>query len=98
MGGGRSGGDPTCDPTPKVGRLGSNRAEVRALVGTELGQLLHLDPYPRAQGLYLGLHVLGVLAEFTDDTALVAAAGGRITTVPGHASAFKITTPADLEL
>ncbi|MFI8593881.1 2-C-methyl-D-erythritol 4-phosphate cytidylyltransferase [Microbacterium sp. NPDC078428] len=35
--------------------------------------------------------------EFTDDTALVAAAGGRITTVPGHASAFKITTPADLE-
>lgn len=36
-------------------------------------------------------------ADFTDDTALVAAAGGRITTVAGDAAAFKITTPADLE-
>ena len=36
-------------------------------------------------------------AEFTDDTALVAAAGAPITAVPGDALAFKITTPADLE-
>ncbi|MFE1664159.1 2-C-methyl-D-erythritol 4-phosphate cytidylyltransferase [Microbacterium sp. P02] len=39
----------------------------------------------------------GVAQEYTDDAALVAAAGHRIVTVPGDASAFKITTPADLE-
>ncbi|HKT57828.1 MAG TPA: 2-C-methyl-D-erythritol 4-phosphate cytidylyltransferase [Microbacterium sp.] len=36
-------------------------------------------------------------AEFTDDAALVAAAGHRIDTVAGDERAFKITTPADLE-
>ncbi|WP_375386728.1 2-C-methyl-D-erythritol 4-phosphate cytidylyltransferase [uncultured Microbacterium sp.] len=35
--------------------------------------------------------------EYTDDAALVAAAGHRIAAVPGDAAAFKITTPADLE-
>lgn len=34
--------------------------------------------------------------EFTDDAALFAAAGHVVTTVPGDALAFKITTPADL--
>ena len=34
--------------------------------------------------------------EFTDDAALFAAAGHVVTTVPGEALAFKITTPADL--
>lgn len=35
--------------------------------------------------------------EFTDDAAVVAASGHAITTVPGDAIAFKITTRADLE-
>ncbi|MER7796272.1 2-C-methyl-D-erythritol 4-phosphate cytidylyltransferase [Microbacterium sp. NPDC096154] len=35
--------------------------------------------------------------EFTDDAALVAAAGHRVAIVEGDAHAFKITTPADLE-
>lgn len=35
--------------------------------------------------------------EFTDDAALVAAAGHRIAAVEGSALAFKITTPADLD-
>lgn len=36
-------------------------------------------------------------AEFTDDAALVAAAGHVIGTIDGDALAFKITTPADLQ-
>lgn len=36
-------------------------------------------------------------AEYTDDAALVQAAGHEIATVPGDARSFKITTPADLE-
>lgn len=36
-------------------------------------------------------------AEYTDDAALFAAAGFRVRHIPGSASAFKITTPADLE-
>jgi 2-C-methyl-D-erythritol 4-phosphate cytidylyltransferase/2-C-methyl-D-erythritol 2,4-cyclodiphosphate synthase len=35
--------------------------------------------------------------EFTDDAALVAAAGHRVAIVEGDVNAFKITTPADLE-
>ncbi|KHK98638.1 2-C-methyl-D-erythritol 2,4-cyclodiphosphate synthase [Microbacterium mangrovi] len=35
--------------------------------------------------------------EYTDDAALVAAAGHRVDTVRGDERAFKITTPADLE-
>jgi 2-C-methyl-D-erythritol 4-phosphate cytidylyltransferase/2-C-methyl-D-erythritol 2,4-cyclodiphosphate synthase len=35
--------------------------------------------------------------DFTDDAALVAAAGHRVAVVGGDAQAFKITTPADLE-
>ena len=35
--------------------------------------------------------------EFTDDAALVAAAGHPVRALDGHAHAFKITTPADLE-
>ncbi|WP_159501333.1 2-C-methyl-D-erythritol 4-phosphate cytidylyltransferase [Microbacterium sp. 18062] len=35
--------------------------------------------------------------EFTDDAALVAAAGHRVAAVEGDARGFKITTPADLE-
>jgi 2-C-methyl-D-erythritol 4-phosphate cytidylyltransferase/2-C-methyl-D-erythritol 2,4-cyclodiphosphate synthase len=35
--------------------------------------------------------------DFTDDAALVAAAGHPVTVVPGDARAFKITTPEDLE-
>jgi 2-C-methyl-D-erythritol 4-phosphate cytidylyltransferase/2-C-methyl-D-erythritol 2,4-cyclodiphosphate synthase len=35
--------------------------------------------------------------EFTDDAALVAAAGHRIAAVEGSALAFKVTTPADLD-
>lgn len=35
--------------------------------------------------------------EYTDDAALVAAAGHRVAIVDGHAHAFKITTPADLD-
>lgn len=35
--------------------------------------------------------------EYTDDTALVAAEGHPIVTVPGDALAFKITTPADMD-
>lgn len=35
--------------------------------------------------------------EFTDDAALVQAAGHRIATVAGSAKAFKITTPTDLD-
>ncbi len=35
--------------------------------------------------------------EYTDDTALVAAAGHPIVSVPGDALAFKITTPADMD-
>ncbi|WP_341579276.1 2-C-methyl-D-erythritol 4-phosphate cytidylyltransferase [Microbacterium schleiferi] len=35
--------------------------------------------------------------EFTDDAAVVAASGHAITTVPGDAIAFKITTSADLD-
>lgn len=35
--------------------------------------------------------------DFTDDAALVAAAGHAVAAVPGHPLAFKITTPADLE-
>lgn len=35
--------------------------------------------------------------EFTDDAALVAAAGHDVAVVPGDALAFKITTPEDLE-
>lgn len=36
-------------------------------------------------------------AEFTDDAALVAAAGHRVAAVEGDPIAFKITTPTDLE-
>lgn len=36
-------------------------------------------------------------AEYTDDAALVAAAGHRLAAVEGSPLAFKITTPADLE-
>ena len=36
-------------------------------------------------------------AEFTDDAALVAAAGHVVTTVAGHPLSFKITTAADLD-
>lgn len=39
----------------------------------------------------------GAAAEFTDDAALVAAAGHAVRALDGHAHAFKITTPADLE-
>ena len=39
----------------------------------------------------------GATAEFTDDAALVAAAGHPVRALDGHAHAFKITTPADLE-
>lgn len=35
--------------------------------------------------------------EFTDDAALVAAHGHPVTTVPGDAISFKVTTPADLD-
>lgn len=35
--------------------------------------------------------------DYTDDTALVAAAGHPIVTVPGDALSFKITTPADMD-
>lgn len=35
--------------------------------------------------------------EYTDDAALVAAAGHRIASVPGDERSFKITTPADLD-
>lgn len=35
--------------------------------------------------------------EYTDDAALVAAAGHAVTTVAGDPAGFKITTPADLE-
>lgn len=35
--------------------------------------------------------------EYTDDAALVAAAGHPVTTVPGDARSFKITTPGDLD-
>ncbi len=35
--------------------------------------------------------------EYTDDAALVAAAGYPVVTVPGDAAGFKITTPADLD-
>ena len=35
--------------------------------------------------------------DYTDDTALVAAAGHPIITVPGDALSFKITTPADMD-
>lgn len=36
-------------------------------------------------------------AEYTDDAALVAAAGHPVASVPGDPRSFKITTPADLE-
>nr|WP_218844857.1 2-C-methyl-D-erythritol 4-phosphate cytidylyltransferase [Microbacterium pseudoresistens] len=36
-------------------------------------------------------------AEYTDDAALYAAAGFAVQHIPGTATAFKITTPADLE-
>ncbi|GAA5032879.1 2-C-methyl-D-erythritol 4-phosphate cytidylyltransferase [Microbacterium fluvii] len=39
----------------------------------------------------------GAAQEFTDDAALVAAAGHQVFTVAGDERAFKITTPADLE-
>lgn len=39
----------------------------------------------------------GAAAEFTDDAALVAAAGYPVRALDGDAHAFKITTPADLE-
>lgn len=35
--------------------------------------------------------------DYTDDTALVAAAGHPVITVPGDALSFKITTPADMD-
>lgn len=39
----------------------------------------------------------GADEDFTDDAALVAAAGHTVSTVPGAATAFKITTMADLK-
>jgi 2-C-methyl-D-erythritol 4-phosphate cytidylyltransferase/2-C-methyl-D-erythritol 2,4-cyclodiphosphate synthase len=36
-------------------------------------------------------------ADFTDDAALVAAAGHEVAAVPGHPLAFKITSPSDLD-
>jgi len=39
----------------------------------------------------------GATDDFTDDAAVVAAAGHAVSAVPGHPLAFKITTPADLD-
>lgn len=39
----------------------------------------------------------GASAQYTDDAALVAAAGHPVRALDGHAHAFKITTPADLQ-
>ena len=50
--------------------------------------------FPRAM---LVASYAGAEQEYTDDTALVAAAGHPIVSVPGDALAFKITTPADMD-
>jgi 2-C-methyl-D-erythritol 4-phosphate cytidylyltransferase/2-C-methyl-D-erythritol 2,4-cyclodiphosphate synthase len=49
--------------------------------------------FPRAE---LEAAYAAATEEVTDDAALFAAHGGRVTTVEGEASAFKITTPWDL--
>lgn len=49
--------------------------------------------FPRQQ---LDVAYASPSADFTDDAALVMAAGFPVTVLPGDASAFKITTPADL--
>lgn len=50
--------------------------------------------FPRAA---LDAAYRGARAEFTDDAALFAAAGGRVVAVDGDPLGFKITTPADLD-
>jgi 2-C-methyl-D-erythritol 4-phosphate cytidylyltransferase/2-C-methyl-D-erythritol 2,4-cyclodiphosphate synthase len=60
---------------------------------SELVQVQTPQGFPRAE---LDHAYSVAAAEYTDDAALFAADGGAVTTVPGDARAFKITTPADL--
>ena len=60
---------------------------------SELAQVQTPQGFPRAA---LDLAYASATDDHTDDAALFSLAGGVVTTVPGHARSFKITTPADL--
>lgn len=60
---------------------------------SELSAVQTPQGFPRQQ---LDVAYAAPSAEFTDDAALVMAAGFPVTVLPGDPSAFKITTPADL--
>jgi len=77
-----------------IKRVDANGTILGTVDRSELSAVQTPQGFPRAV-LVAAQHA--VVAEMTDDAALVAAAGHRVRAVPGDQRAFKITTAQDLE-
>lgn len=92
LAGGGHGVIPALPVVDTVKRVAGDRV-VEAVDRSDLVHVQTPQGFPRAALLAA---YAGAEAEFTDDAALFAAAGGVVVTVPGEPRAFKITTPWDL--
>ena len=88
-----SGVVPTLPVIDTIKRVGAG-VVVEAVDRADLAAAQTPQGFPRAM---LDASYATADQEYTDDTALVAAAGHPIVIVPGDPLAFKITTPADMD-
>ena len=84
---------PSLPVSDTVKRVDADDTVLETVDRTNLVHVQTPQGFPRAELVAAYLDADG---EFTDDAALYTAAGHTVTTVPGEAVAFKITTPADL--
>lgn len=89
----RRGVVPTLDLVDTIKRVDSQRRVVDTIDRSSLAAVQTPQGFPRHM---LERAYASVAGEFTDDAALVAAAGFEVDAVPGDVRAFKITVPADL--
>jgi 2-C-methyl-D-erythritol 4-phosphate cytidylyltransferase/2-C-methyl-D-erythritol 2,4-cyclodiphosphate synthase len=85
---------PGLAPADTVKRLDAEGAVLETVDRARLAAVQTPQGFP---GAALRAAYDGAAAEHTDDASLFAAAGGAVRVVPGDASAFKITTPWDLQ-
>lgn len=85
---------PVIDTIKRVGEGPGGGVVIEAVDRAHLAAAQTPQGFPRAM---LAASYATADQDYTDDTALVAAAGHPVVTVPGDALAFKITTPADMD-
>ncbi|WP_103662854.1 2-C-methyl-D-erythritol 4-phosphate cytidylyltransferase [Microbacterium sp. CJ77] len=85
---------PVIDTIKRVGARDGGDVVLEAVDRADLAAAQTPQGFPRAM---LDASYATADQEYTDDTALVAAAGHPIVIVPGDPLAFKITTPADMD-